>query len=777
MFIRFLTFAFLFLGLQLSAAVAQDIEGIEVRGNTRLSREAILQYVSSGVGAALSRVQVRDDLRALFNTGLFQDVRIDVESGVRGVRLIVVVEEKDYIQEVKYEGFDGVSKEDLEKAAELKIPLLFDEVTIRQATDRLRRLYRDKGFYLVTIRTEIQKEGTRNSLVFFIDEGSKVQVRKVYIQGNEYFPDDRLKDALFTKEGGFWSGMSRRGFFDEELLTQVDTRRLQLEYLKRGFAFARVDAPSISFTPDRSSVVVTYNVTEGDQFTVGDIEFSGDLDFIDDPEALKKKLKSTPGRWWNILDIQQDIQTIQDIYGNQGYAYANVSPTWDISGENGDQLDIDFRIDKGSLVHFGRIEIEGNIETLDRVIRRELEITEGELFHIGRFRRSQENLQRLGYFSNVNFIQRDNLAQGTMDVVIEVTEQSTGSLSVGASFSSFDSFGFQGSASKVNLFGRGYDVSASASFSSRRQLFSAYFRNPRIYDSKFSTTVQAFSTEIQSLDETRIKEWGGSLGLGYPLSRDWRVGGTYGFRKVGINIERQIRRFFNDSVGFNSAFTLSLTRDTLNQRQIFFPTAGSLNEWSVTTASKYLASEMSYFKASYAGKKYWQIFDEETPLVGGSVFSAGLRLDYIRGIEGRSTPFNERFVPGGIMSIRGHPFRTLGPFQPITLSSTGRRDDDGSYSLSYADELRLGGNKQIIFNMEYLFDLFKEANIKGVLFLDIGNTYPEGDYDVLNLRKSAGFGFRWFSPFGPLRFEWGIPLDRKPGEDSLLFDFSIGAPF
>ncbi|TVQ77659.1 MAG: outer membrane protein assembly factor BamA [Bradymonadales bacterium] len=756
---------------------AQEVREIEVRGNQRLGDQAVLQYIGSQVGVELSRTQVRDDLRALFNTGLFADVRIDVESTTGGVRLVVVVEERDYIQEIAFDGNEGISDEDLRKAADLRLPLLWDEVTVRQAADRLRRLYRDKGFYLVTLRSQVEQEGSRRRLVFFIDEGTRVQVRRIYFQGNEFLVDERLRDAMITKEGGFWQGISRRGHFDEDLLVQVDTRRIQLEYLRRGFAFVRVEPPSISFTPDRSSVIASYQITEGQRYRIGRISFSGDLDFIGDPEKLRRDLSTETGKWWNILAIQEDIQKIQDIYGNEGFAYANVSPTWDIDAEDDELLNIDFRVDKGSIVHFGRVEIVGNLETLDRVIRRELEFAEGELFHIGRFRRSRENLMRLGYFSDVNFTQRDRLADQKMDISIEVQEQSTGSLTVGASFSSFDSFGFQGSASKVNLFGRGYDISASASISSRRQLFSAFFRNPRVYDSRFSLTTQAFRTEIQSLDETRIREWGGSVGVGYPLSRDWRVGGTYGFRKIGINIRDTIKKFYPDSFGFNSSLAFSISRDTLNVREIFLPTSGSLNELSATVASRYLGSQLSYVQLNYTGKKYWQVFDPEMPLVGGSVLSAGLRLDYIRGIEGRSTPFNERFVPGGIMSIRGHPFRTLGPCRPVAFSSTGRRSDDGEYGLGFVEDLCLGGNKQVVFNVEYLFDLFAEARIKGVLFFDIGNTFPEGDYDFLRLRKSAGFGFRWFSPFGPLRFEWGIPLDRKPGEDSLLFDFSIGAPF
>jgi outer membrane protein insertion porin family len=184
---------------------------------------------------------------------------------------------------------------------------------------------------------------------------------------------------------------------------------------------------------------------------------------------------------------------------------------------------------------------------------------------------------------------------------------------------------------------------------------------------------------------------------------------------------------------------------------------------------------MSYWKIGLLSKKYIQIVPDDAMFLAGSVLSFGLRADYIQGIESRSTPFSERFIPGGIYTIRGHLYRSLGPIaDSITpIVPAGR----GELGLSSTEKLRLGGNKQIIFNTEYLFDIFREAKIKGVLFFDAGNTFPERDFRFADIRYSAGFGFRWFSPLGPLRFEWGIPLDRKKDEDSVLFDFSIGAPF
>jgi len=756
---------------------AQTIVERRVDGNERLSDEAVLQYVSSKKGAVLDRIRVRDDLRALYNTGLFNDVRIDMEEASGGLRLVVVVSEKEYIQKFLYEGNSKVSTEDIEKALELKPPVLWDEALVKRTIEKIRKLYRDKGYYLVTVRTEILKEDRIKNLKFLIDEGTKVLVRKIYIQGNSRLSDETLKGAMLIREGGYWSGLTSRGQFDEDILVQVDSRRIQMEYLKRGYAFARVDKPSITFTPDRREVVVSYNVFEGERYRVGKITFSGDLDFIQNPDETLESLSSQNKNWWNYLKIQEDLQKIQDIYGDQGYAYANVSPSWVVADPENNILDVDFRIDKGSLVYFGQIDIQGNFETLDRVIRRELEVTEGELFNISRYRESKSNLEKLGYFASVKFIQKDILDEQKMDISIEVEEKNTGTLTVGASFSSFDRFGLQGSVSKVNLFGRGYDVSLSALFSSRRQIFNAYFRNPRVNDTNLSLTLQAFNTEIQSVDETRITERGGSVSLGHPIVKNWRVSGTYELRDIGINIQDIISNYFPNSFGLDSNVSVALTRDTLNTREIYLPSSGSLNQLTSVHASRYLGSDLSYWKLNYTGKKYFKVFDDDATLFGGSVLSLGVRADYLRGMEDRSTPFNERFVPGGIYSIRGHLFRSLGPSIYVPFSVTGRRADDSEMSVSDVDRLRLGGNKQLIFNVEYLFDIFSEAQIKGVLFYDMGNTFPEDNYDFTNLRKSAGFGFRWFSPLGPLRFEWGIPLDKKPGEDSVLFDFSIGAPF
>ncbi|MDB5038698.1 MAG: outer membrane protein assembly factor YaeT precursor [Bacteriovoracaceae bacterium] len=772
------TFLFFILSSFISlSAMADTISEIEIQGNERLSREAVLQYVNSKPGQELNRLKIRDDLKALYNTGLFKDIQIDVEKAPKGPKVIIKVKEKDYIQEIRFKGNKEISKDDLEKGVALKIPFLWDDALVKSSIEKVRKLYRDKSFYLVTLRTEILTENKKKVLQFEIDEGEKVEVKKVYFQGNKVFSDETLKDAMITKEGGFWSSLSGSGRFDESLLTQVDARRIQLQYWKNGYAFAKVDTPTITFTPDRRQVFVSYHIEEGDKYDVGNITFSGDLDFIPDPEVFKETLASRKGAVWNYLKIQDDLTKVQDLYGDHGYAYTNVSPDWKISETNPKVLDIEFRIDKGSIVYFGSIDVQGNAETYDRIVRRELEFKEGELYNGTRFKSSKENLEKLGYFTTVKFIQKDILAENRMDITIEVEEKQTGTLTLGASFSSFDRFGLQGSVSKTNLFGQGYDVSLSALFSSKRQLFNAMFRNPRVMDTKYSLTIQGFNTEYSSIDETRVKERGGSLTVGYPFTKKWSIAGTYGIQSVDINIQDIIKSLYPDSFGLQSSLGVSLTRDTLNAREMNLPSKGTLNQISATAASKILGSDMSFWKTSFVSKKYIQVFDEDSPFLAGSVLSLGLRLDYLRGMEGRSTPFNERFIPGGIYSIRGHLYRSLGPSIYAPFNITGRRDDDSELGVTGSRQLRLGGNKQAIFNMEYLFDIFKEAKIKGVLFFDAGNTFPESNFRWRDIRASTGFGFRWFSPLGPLRFEWGIPLDRKTDEDSILFDFSIGAPF
>ncbi|MBN8555658.1 MAG: outer membrane protein assembly factor BamA [Deltaproteobacteria bacterium] len=770
--------AFAFFSLVASSAIfSQNITRIEIQGNERLSHDAILQYVNSKPGQAIDRLRIRDDLKNLYNSGLFKDIQIDVAEDGAGSKLIIKLQEKDYIQEIRFVGNKDISKEDLEKAITLKPPFLWDDALVKSSLEKIRKLYRDKGFYLVTLRTEVLTESKKKILKFEIDEGSKVEVKKIYFQGNSVFSDEVLKEAMITKEGGFWSFLSGSGRFDEDLLAQVDARRIQLYYWKNGYAFAKVDAPSITFTPDRREVFVSYHIEEGEKYNVGEIKFSGDLDFIPDPEKLKREIASKKGAVWNYLKIQDDIQQIQDIYGDRGYAYTNVSPDWKISESDPRVLDIEFRIDKGSIVYFGTIEMQGNLETLDRVIRRELEFKEGELFNVTRFRNSKENLERLGYFTTVKFIQKDILAENRMDVIIEVEEKQTGTLTLGASFSSFDRFGLQGAVSKVNLFGRGYDISVNGIFSGKRQTFQATFVNPRVNDTKVSLTLNAFNNEYQSIDETTIKERGGSVTVGYPIQKNWSVAGTYSIQNVDLNIENEIRSIFPHSTGLQSSLGFSISRDTLNTREMFLPSRGMLNTLSTTMASKAFGSDMSYWKVSLVNKKYIQVFDEDSLIFPASVLSFGLRMDYVQGIEGRSTPFNERFIPGGIYTIRGHLFRSLGPYIYVPVPITGRSGDSSELGVTESKKIRVGGNKQIIANVEYLFDIFKEAKIKGVLFFDAGNTFPERELKLSDIRLSTGFGFRWFSPLGPLRFEWGIPLDRRKDEDSILFDFSIGAPF
>ncbi len=771
--------AYFICGLVVSTSLlAEKIAEIVVEGNERLGDAAVLQYISSKPGQELSRARIRDDLKALYNTGLFkEDIRIDAEKGAQGLKVVIRLQEKDYVQEIRYRGNSEVGKDDLEKALALTVPFLWDDASVKGSVDKIKKVYRDKGFYLVTIRSEVISENQKKILVFDIDEGKKVEVKKIYFQGNTVFSDEALKDAMITKEGGFWGFVSGSGRFDESLLSQVDARRIQLQYMKNGYAFAKVDAPSITFTPDRRQVIVSYHVEEGEKYYVGELSFSGDLDYLDKPEEVKESFASQKGDIWNFLKIQEDLTKVQDIYGDHGYAYTNVSPDWKISEADPHRLDIEFRVDKGNIVYFGTIETTGNLETHDRVIRRELEFSEGELYNGTRFKASKENLEKLGYFNTVKFVQKDILAENRMDISIEVEEKQTGTLQLGASFSSFDRFGVQGSVSKVNLFGRGYDISLSGLFSGKRQLFNTLFRNPRVYDSKYSLTLKGYNSEYQSIDETKVLERGGSVSVGYPLDKVWSVFGTYSLQHIDINIQTIIERLFPESVGLSSSLEFGITRDTLNTREIFLPTRGTLNQLSTTVASKVMGSDLSFWKTSFVSKRYFQVFDSDSLIFPGSVLSFGLRLDYLRGIENRSTPFNERFIPGGIYSIRGHLFRSLSRSIDAPFTLTGSRNDDSELGVTESKKLRLGGNKQAVFNVEYLFDIFKEAKIKGLLFFDAGNAFEEQSFNWRDIRYSTGFGFRWFSPLGPLRFEWGIPLDRKKDEDAILFDFSIGAPF
>lgn len=766
------------LGIGGLGSASNAVKEIRISGNMRIQKEAILKNIQTRIGDLYSRTKIRSDLKAIYNMGFFKDIQIDVEDTSSGKIVTYQLTEKEYLERLEIDGNESVSESDIKDKVKLEFPMLYDEKVIQDAVEKIRKLYHEKGFYLASLSYSVAKKDNASILKVEVREGNKVTVKRINIIGNHQFSVDEIKDIMITREEGPFSFMTSSGRFDEELFLDADIRRIQYLYLQNGYADIKIQTPKGYLTPDRKYIFISIVLEEGPQYRVGSIDVKGDMDYIPDrARFIREEVKLKEGEIWDIRKQQDDIQEIQDLYGEHGYAYANCTP--DIKKNEADRLlHVTYVIGKGERVHFGFVDILGNFDTRDRVIRRELEFTEGELFNIKKFRESKRNLERLGYFEEVKFIQKDRIEEKKIDVTIEVKEKSTGSIQLGATFSSFDSYGGFAQLQKVNLFGLGYDISLSAQISLKSQLFAFMFRNPRVYDSELSMTLNAFNREYTNPDGTSITERGGSVAFSYPILKSYYLGWSYGLQDVSLDYQRIIREKFPDSTGLKSEVGLSLTRDTLDVRPPFLPSTGSSHGIYTDYATRYIGSDLSYWRLGYTGKQYYTLFPEKYPVIGGSVVGFSLRLGYVQGVDGQRTPFGERYFPGGLFSIRGHYPRSLGPELDSAYPLSGKTEDEMDPALTGNRKLKVGGNKQAIFNIEYLFMIFREANIRGVFFFDAGNAFIEGEWlEAAKIRYSAGFGIRWFSPIGPLRFEWGFPLDKKKGEDQITFDFSIGSPF
>lgn len=749
-------------------AAAAEIRAVRVEGNRRIERAAIEKEISLRAGQPLDRPAVSADIRRLYGMGYFEDVQAlwDESAGT----LLFRVREKPVIAAIAFSGQNKLGEEDLKKEMAVKEFDLFDRGKIQESVRKLRDLYESKGYYLAQISDEIEpgaKEG-QVKLKIKIEEGHKVLVRQINILGNRVLDDGAIKGAMVTKEGNFWSIFSDRGTFQKEALEQ-DRYAIRQLYLEKGYIKAQIDLPKVYLSPDKSELYLAVQIAEGEPYSIRNISLSGEL--IKDQAELMKEIKLKEKEIANGVTIQQDIARLVKRYGDEGYAYANVNVhTEEVPGTR--QIDLRYEPQKGPLVRIERIDITGNTQTRDKVIRREIELAEGELYNGSQLNLSRFNLERLSIFEEVQLLTRRGSSDDLMVVEIKVKEKSTtGTFTLGAAFNSLESIQVMAQVQKLNLFGLGYNLALTARVGGKSQSFDITFQDPYFLDKNISLTLQAFNMDRRYANFTR-KSTGGRIDTGFLLYKREKTRLRF---NVGYNIENVKLRDFSSTLenlfdaGLTSSMSFSLSRDTRNN--LFDPSEGSL--LSVTTelaGGPVLRGDSSYIRHTFEGNWYWPLSRSRAFFIGGSVFHVRFFGGYVGTLFEDRIPLFERFFEGGIFSVRGFELRSLGPYV--------RYADHSNPTQWSTDNFYTGGNKAIVMNTEFIFPLFKEQGIKWVVFYDMGNAFDKKDWITINgLRKSVGFGLRWFSPIGPLRFEWGFPLNAKEEDKTSVFDFSIGAMF
>ncbi len=783
-----------------SAAVAwtgRPIERVQFRGNRKVEDDAIRVQLLSKPGTLLDPAKLREDLRSMWKMGFFADIDVEGEISDRGgLILTFAVKEKPSIRKVLVQGNNDLELSKINEVLDLELDSIVDISKVKKNRDKIADLYVQKGFYLATVDYEIKPVNESEVDVWYkIDERSKVKIREIDFIGNNSIPDDELRGTIATQRPNAFSFLNDAGTYSQEAFER-DLLVISAHYWDKGYANVKVGTPQIRLSRDKQYMYLAIPIDEGPVFTIASVTFKGDL--IGSVADNLHRVYVKPGVRFSRTLIAEAREAVSNYYQDQGYAYANVSPLTKVDLDKR-QIHLTFEISRGKRTYFERINIRGNAKTRDKVIRREMKVSEGELFNNTNLEISKRRIMALGFFENVVVSTKRGSSDEFVEVNVEVTERPTGTFQIGAGFSSVENFIAQAQISQNNLFGRGQTLALQAQISSLRQLFLLRFVEPYFLDTYWTFAFDLYNQSLGFYTYFRNAS-GGTLTWGYPLLfearvRDVRAFLTYKLEDVSVTTNAggfadlgavaapiastSVANLFRG--GFTSSIKASFSWDARNDRM--FPTAGWYNTVFAEYADRYTGSENRFVRVGGFIRHYM-------PIGGPFVLKQNLEIGVTTSQDPLGVPITERYLLGGIYNIRGYAPFSLGP-KLLTQQPGDVGQDLGS--------LPLGGNMQIINNNEIEFPLFRKVGISGVVFYDMGNAYNLEDrycaglhtrrgqipiqFDpcfrfpeslTSGIRKSVGFGFRWISPIGPLRFEWGIPLDAQVGEDPLVFEFTIG---
>jgi outer membrane protein insertion porin family len=744
-----------------AAAFAQEgvIKEIVIFGNERVDKEVILKEIGSKVGSPFSQERVRDDIKAIYSLGYFQDVQADESEAGGGIILTFAVIEKPFVANIVISGNVKLSQADIEGVIEVKKDAVLEMEKVRSSVKEIKKLYTSKRYFGSEVDYRVELEKGNTAVVYFdIVEGVKGYLTKITFVGNHAFSARKLRRIMQTKEKSLFWFLTKSGRLETDTL-EVDMNRIQGLYFDHGYVTVKVSEPEITLSKDKKSIQVTIRIEEGDQYRLGGLDIQGDI--LTTKEALLKGLKSKVHKVYSASVTHKDLLWLTDQYADKGYAYADVSPLTMLDREQ-KLVYLTFKIEKGVKVHINRIEIAGNTKTRDKVIRRELKIAEGDLYNAALIRKSRERVTRTGYFKEVDFAPSPTEKKELIDLDIRLEEAEMGKIEFGAGYGNVTGVVGQIGLSHGNLFGLGYKAHISAELGQNVRNFSVGFLDPRFLDSFISIGFDAYN-QSYNYDYYSTKATGGDIKFGMELTDTIRADLAYLYEQVTIyDVDTTVYEpgdYIYDQQGTSttSKIILTFTRDTIDNP--YNPTAGS-KIW-VSGAIAGPGGE-NYFYSVSGGVSWFH------PLVGDLVLHLIGNAGIIRGYNNTSVPLTERFYVGGIDSIRGFDYGMAGPV-------------DKKYE-------PIGALNMVNFSAEFLYPLSKSLGLRGAAFYDIGkgwgydpgqNIFDTPSKNILPLRQAVGVGIRWYSPFGPIRVDWGYNITPLPhrGEKSNVWSFSMGAMF
>ena len=733
------------------AQTGPTIREIRVEGNQRIEVETIRSYMTVQPGDPFEPTRLDASLKALFATGLFTDVNLRRE----GPALVVRVVENPIINRLAFEGNRKIDNEALEAEVQLRPRIVYTRTRVQSDVKRVLDLYRRSGRFAATVEPKvISLPQNRVDLVFEIDEGEVTGIRRVSFVGNRVFDDSELRSVVQTTESRWWRILTVDDTYDPDRLT-FDRELLRRSYLANGYADFRVVSAVAELVPDQDGFYVTFTVEEGARYIFGSVDVVAELQGLD-VETLREQLTMAPGDWYDADAVESTVNLLTDAVGALGYAFVDIRPIVKRDRE-AKSIAITFDIQEGPKVFVERINIAGNSTTMDKVVRREFQIVEGDAFNTAKMRRSQKRIRNLGFFGNVEVT---NVAGSTPDktvINVDVEEQSTGQVSLGAGFSSTEGvigdFGIR----ERNLLGRGQDLSLTFTISQRTQEIDLSFTEPYFMDRNLSAGADVFRVTRDFSDESGYdqRSTGFTLRSGYEIVFPGSQQVKYGLTVDDItDVNSSASRFIREQEGksVESFVGQEVLFDRRDNR--FDPTEGYFIGFGNDLAG--LGGDVAYLRTSVEGGTYIPLAEEwQITLTGESGYIFGL---------GEDIRINNRFFLGGD-SLRGFAVSGVGPRDSSTSDALG-----GNWFYAGTTEL------------SFPIGLPAEFGVLGKLFSDFGAL---GDPDLsgselLNtgsLRASLGFGLGWRSPFGPVRIDWARPVLKEDFDVLEALRVSFGTRF
>ncbi len=765
------------LGMIAGAAISQPapaqaqsrdiIRTILVEGNQRIEAATVLSYLTVQPGSPFSPAQIDTSLKVLFATGLFADVAFER----RGDILVVQVVENPIINQVIFEGNRSVGDDRLSEEIQAQPRAIFTRARVQADIQRMIQIYRQSGRFAAQITPKVvEQPQNRVDLVFEISEGPVTGVRAINFIGNRDFSDRKLRGEVLTSESKFWKFFSANDNYDPDRL-EYDRELLRQFYTDRGYADFSVLSAVAELTPDQEDFFITFTVDEGEQYRFGTATVTTELDTLDG-ERLARILPIEEGKLYQASRIEDAVDSLTFAAGSAGYAFVDVRPRIERDRENR-VINVNFELREGPRVYIERIDVVGNTQTLDRVIRRELLLVEGDAFNRVLVNRSRNRVRALGFFKEVEIEEIPGSQPDRVVLETAVQEQPTGELSFGAGFSSVDNFLFDMSVTQRNLRGRGQFLRLRVQASSRRQTYDIRFTEPRFTGRNLAAGFELFSVTQDFLQEAgfRTQSTGGSLRLGFPVSENASLALRYTARNDDVNFLSSSA--FGDLTNEEGSRFISQLGYTLNwdrRNNPIQPTRGFVTGISQDLAG--VGGDVQFLRTQFDGTVYRGLLPD---VIASLSASAGYVAEW-GGDEVRRT---DRFFKGG-STFRGFDALGLGP-------RIVQVDTDTGEVIQSLDSL--GGQLFAIGTAELSFPTFlpEQYGVKGALFTEFGTlgVVDEDDLDDprfeirddLSLRASAGISIFWDSPLGPIRFDFSEILAREDYDRTETFRFSTSTRF